>query len=189
MEYVKLFRDEFFVLEKLDPVVRACGLDKEHISIRMTGCPNGCARSRLGEMGLIGRAVGKYNLYLGVSHHGDRLNTLYREMLSEAEVLEILGGLLKSFAADRAPGSISGTMSTARTWWALPRKASAAPPYRRGRTRPDGSTAGSPLQVDGHYGCGAAAEAEDQFLRPMKMKASAKSQWTTTKIVVAGLAS
>lgn len=96
------------LIDKLDTVVRACGLGQEDINIRMTGCPNGCARSRLGEIGLIGRAVGKYNLYLGASHHGDRLNTLYREMLSEAEILETLGGLLKSFAADRVPGEHFG---------------------------------------------------------------------------------
>ncbi len=96
------------LIDKLDVVMRANGLEKEEINIRMTGCPNGCARSRLGEIGLIGRTVGKYNLYLGASHNGDRLNTLYKEMLSEKDILGTLEPIIKAFSSERKQGEHFG---------------------------------------------------------------------------------
>lgn len=97
-----------FLIDKLDVIMKANGLGQEEINIRMTGCPNGCARSRLGEIGLVGRAVGKYNLYLGASHNGDRLNTLYKGMLSEADILQEIEPIIKSFSHERIPGEHFG---------------------------------------------------------------------------------
>lgn len=71
------------------------------INIRMTGCPNGCARPFLGEIGLVGKAPGKYNLYLGASHTGDRLNKLYRENIAEEEIIQVLTPIVQSFSTDR----------------------------------------------------------------------------------------
>ena len=96
------------LIDKLDVIMKANGLQQEEINIRMTGCPNGCARSRLGEIGLVGRAIGKYNLYLGASHNGDRLNTLYKEMLSEAEILQEIEPVVEGFAKERTPGEHFG---------------------------------------------------------------------------------
>ena len=56
----------------------------------MTGCPNGCARPALGEIGFIGKAPGKYNMYLGAAHDGSRLNKMYRENIGEEEILREL---------------------------------------------------------------------------------------------------
>jgi hypothetical protein len=67
------------LLDKLDAIMRDAGLEKDPIVIRMTGCPNGCARPYLAEIGLVGKNLGKYNLYLGGGFVGDRLNKLYRE--------------------------------------------------------------------------------------------------------------
>jgi len=89
------------LVDKLDMIMRKKGLGEEEITIRMTGCPNNCARSSLGEIGFVGRAIGRYNLYLGASHNGDRLNTLYREMLSEEDILEELEPIIASYAKDR----------------------------------------------------------------------------------------
>src|SRR5690606_2834319 len=75
------------LVDKLDKIMLKIGLEHDEITIRMTGCPNNCARSSLGEIGFVGRAIGRYNLYLGASHNGDRLNTLYKEMLSEEDIL------------------------------------------------------------------------------------------------------
>ena len=69
----------------------------------MTGCPNGCARPYLAEIGFVGKAPGKYNLYLGASHTGDRVNKLYRENINEAEILKELEPLFASFAELRKP--------------------------------------------------------------------------------------
>jgi sulfite reductase (NADPH) hemoprotein beta-component len=74
----------------------------------MTGCPNGCARPYLGEIGLVGRSLGRYNLYLGASHEGDRMNKLYREMLDEDGILRELTPLLAAYATDREAGESFG---------------------------------------------------------------------------------
>ncbi|OQX00756.1 MAG: sulfite reductase subunit beta, partial [Thiothrix lacustris] len=89
------------LISKLDVSLDKYGLRDADIKIRMTGCPNGCGRSVLGEIGLIGKSPGRYNLYLGASSNGDRLNTLYRENLDEAAILNTLDGLFADFAAKR----------------------------------------------------------------------------------------
>jgi len=89
------------LVDKLDKVLEANGLLNEPISIRMTGCANGCGRPFLAEIGLVGRAPGKYNLYLGASFVGDRLNKLYKEMLSEEEIIAALTPILEDYAKTR----------------------------------------------------------------------------------------
>jgi sulfite reductase (NADPH) hemoprotein beta-component len=96
------------LLDKLDALVRAAGLAGDPITIRMSGCPNGCSRPYLGEIALVGKAPGKYNLYLGASANGDRLNALYRETIGEEEIIAALGPPLARYAAERAPGERFG---------------------------------------------------------------------------------
>ncbi|WP_187264072.1 assimilatory sulfite reductase (NADPH) hemoprotein subunit [Pontibacter beigongshangensis] len=96
------------LIDKLDVLLTKNGLQTDEINIRMTGCPNGCGRSPLGEIGLVGRAVGRYNLYLGASHNGDRLNTLYKEMLSEEGILETLDPIFSAYALERGEGEHFG---------------------------------------------------------------------------------
>jgi sulfite reductase (NADPH) hemoprotein beta-component len=67
----------------------------------MSGCPNGCSRPYLAEIALVGKAPGRYNVYLGASASGDRLNALYRENLSEPQILEVLEPLIRHYAAER----------------------------------------------------------------------------------------
>ncbi len=89
------------LIDKLDVIMKDNGLDQEAINVRMTGCPNNCARSSLGEIGFVGRAIGRYNLRLGASHNGDRLNTLYKEMLSEEDIIAELTPMIASYANER----------------------------------------------------------------------------------------
>lgn len=91
------------LLDKLDAIVSAAGLRDEPISIRMSGCPNGCSRPYLAEIALVGKAPGKYNLYLGASANGDRLNALYKETIGEDEIIAALEPLFTRYAAERAP--------------------------------------------------------------------------------------
>ncbi len=84
------------------------GLDDEPLNVRITGCPNGCARPYVAEVALVGKAPGRYNLMLGGSRTGQRLNTLYRDNQSEAQILEILDDLLGRFAGARQPGESFG---------------------------------------------------------------------------------
>ncbi|MBP4136447.1 sulfite reductase subunit beta, partial [Streptococcus agalactiae] len=71
------------------------------INLRISGCPNGCSRPYLGEIALVGKAPGRYNLMLGADHRGQRLNTLYRENISEAEIAAALDPLFGAYAAQR----------------------------------------------------------------------------------------
>ena len=96
------------LIDKLDVIMLKNGLEQDEINIRMTGCPNNCARSSLGEIGFVGRAIGRYNLYLGASHNGDRLNTLYKEMLSEEDILQALEPILAAYAKEREKGERFG---------------------------------------------------------------------------------
>ncbi len=78
------------------------GLARIPLSLRITGCPNGCARPYLAEIALIGKAPGRYNLLLGADASGQRLNVLHLENADEARILEALDGLFERYARDRA---------------------------------------------------------------------------------------
>ncbi|GAB2568824.1 assimilatory sulfite reductase (NADPH) hemoprotein subunit [Gracilibacillus alcaliphilus] len=89
------------LVDKIEGLLEAEGLKEEEIVIRMTGCPNGCARPALAEIGFIGKAPGKYNFYLGGSFTGDRLNQLYRENIGEEEILSHLKEIFHDFVTNR----------------------------------------------------------------------------------------
>lgn len=89
------------LITKIDKVLEANGILQVPISIRMTGCPNGCGRPYLAEIGFVGRAPGKYNIYLGAGFTGERLNKLYKEMLTEEEIIDALTPILQDFAHNR----------------------------------------------------------------------------------------
>ena len=89
------------LITRLDGVIDACGLADTPITLRMTGCPNGCARPYIAEIGLVGKAPGKYNLYLGAGFHGQRLGKLYRENIGEDAIVEALTPLLERYASER----------------------------------------------------------------------------------------
>ena len=93
---------------KIDAILDRYGLQDEPITIRMTGCPNGCARPYIAEIGLTGRAPGKYNLYLGGGFHGQRLNKMALENVGEQAILDCLDGALGRYARERAPGEHFG---------------------------------------------------------------------------------
>ena len=89
------------LLADLENVVEQAGLRHDAISIRMTGCPNGCARPYIAEIGLVGRAPGKYNLYLGAKFDGTRMNTLVAESLTHPQIVEHLAPLITRYAVER----------------------------------------------------------------------------------------
>jgi sulfite reductase (NADPH) hemoprotein beta-component len=89
------------LLSMIEPLLEKNGLQQEEIILRMTGCPNGCARSYIAEIGFIGTALGKYNLQLGGDHAGMRLNKIYKESLDETDILQELDLLLGLFAREK----------------------------------------------------------------------------------------
>jgi sulfite reductase (NADPH) hemoprotein beta-component len=89
------------LIDKMEVIVDNYNLNSEEISVRMTGCPNGCGRPYAAEIGFVGTALGRYNLYLGADALGKRLNKLYKENMDEAEILAELDVLLKDFSENK----------------------------------------------------------------------------------------
>jgi sulfite reductase (NADPH) hemoprotein beta-component len=96
------------LITRIEAILDAHGLRDDAITLRMTGCPNGCARPYIAEIGLTGRAPGKYNLYLGGGFHGERLNKMYLENVGESAILAALDTTLGHYARDRRPGERFG---------------------------------------------------------------------------------
>src|SRR5690606_29218314 len=96
------------LLERIDALLVDLGLAAPPITLRVSGCPNGCSRPFLAEIALVGKAPGKYNLYLGAGPAGERLNALYRETLGEPQILEELRAILGRYAGERQPGEAFG---------------------------------------------------------------------------------
>lgn len=96
------------LVTKLEGALEEYGLKHDSIVLRMTGCPNGCARPWLAEVALVGKAYGAYNLMLGGAHVGSRLNKLYRSSLKEEEVLATLKPMFKAWALEREDGEHFG---------------------------------------------------------------------------------
>jgi sulfite reductase (NADPH) hemoprotein beta-component len=96
------------LISKIEPLLTRYNLEEEEISLRMTGCPNGCGRSPLAEIGFIGTAYGLYNLYLGGDRLGERLNIKFKENLDEKAILHELDTLFHAYSAKRLQGETLG---------------------------------------------------------------------------------
>jgi len=96
------------LVSKLEIIIEECGLRGDAITIRMTGCPNGCARPYVAEIACVGKALGTYNLYLGGGFYGQRLNKLYKESLKEEDILGELKPMLSRYAKERNDGERFG---------------------------------------------------------------------------------
>ena len=92
------------LIGELEAVLKEIGLEKEPITIRMTGCPNGCARPYIAEIAFVGRAPGKYNIYLGGGFTGDRLNKLYKISVKQEEIVGIMRPIFERYANERYDG-------------------------------------------------------------------------------------
>ncbi|MBT1066136.1 assimilatory sulfite reductase (NADPH) hemoprotein subunit [Bowmanella sp. Y26] len=86
---------------ELEQILSKHGMAEEHIVFRVTGCPNGCGRAMLAEIGLVGKGPGKYNLHLGGDRYGTRIPKMYRENISEQEIMQELDNLIGQWAAKR----------------------------------------------------------------------------------------
>jgi sulfite reductase (NADPH) hemoprotein beta-component len=89
------------LLTRLERELDVLGLADDEITIRMTGCPNGCARPYLSEIGLVGRSPGLYNLYLGAAHDGTRLSKLHARDLDDDGIVDALQPVFAAYASDR----------------------------------------------------------------------------------------
>ena len=96
------------LITKLEGCLEDNGLAQDSIVMRMTGCPNGCARPWVAEAAFVGKAYGAYNMYLGGGYHGQRLNKLYRSSIKEEEILEIMKDMLTRWSKERNDGEHFG---------------------------------------------------------------------------------
>jgi len=103
------------LISKIEPILYKYALQDEEITVRMTGCPNGCGRSPAAEIGFVGTSYGQYNLHIGGDRLGERLNTKYKENLGEDEILQSLDELLGVYKAEREQGETFGDFSY-RKW-------------------------------------------------------------------------
>ncbi len=97
------------VVPKFESIVEELGLDDEALNIRMTGCPNGCARPYIADIGFVGRVIGKYDVFIGADSIGTRLNERFMEMVPLEELHVRMRPLLEAYARDRRPNERFGT--------------------------------------------------------------------------------
>ncbi|HEY0211205.1 assimilatory sulfite reductase (NADPH) hemoprotein subunit [Acerihabitans sp.] len=95
-------------VSKVEDIMSAHGLGDDEIILRVTGCPNGCGRAMLAEIGLVGKAIGRYNLYLGGDRSGERIPRLYRENITEDEILAVIDQTAGRWAGERQPQEAYG---------------------------------------------------------------------------------
>ncbi len=86
---------------KVEEIMHGHGVGEEHIVLRVTGCPNGCGRAMLAELGLVGKAPGRYNLHIGGNRIGTRIPRMYRENITESEILANIDELVGRWAKER----------------------------------------------------------------------------------------
>ncbi|QDX96565.1 assimilatory sulfite reductase (NADPH) hemoprotein subunit [Pectobacterium carotovorum subsp. carotovorum] len=101
MAEAERFLPEF--VTKVEDIMQQHGVGDEHIVLRVTGCPNGCGRAMLAEIGLVGKAMGRYNVHLGGNREGTRIPRMYRENINETEILAEIDRLIGLWAQDRQP--------------------------------------------------------------------------------------
>jgi sulfite reductase (NADPH) hemoprotein beta-component len=96
------------LIDELEACLAGHGLAEDEITIRMTGCPNGCARPYIAEIGLVGKGLERYNLYLGAAFDGSRLGKLYAEDVHASAIVATLDPLLGAYKAGLGAGERFG---------------------------------------------------------------------------------
>jgi sulfite reductase (ferredoxin) len=96
------------LIDQLEAELKLLGLDDEVFTTRMTGCPNGCARTYNSDIGLVGKTKDKYTIFLGGRVYGDRMNFIYKDLISTEEVVSTLVPVFRLFKAARQNGESFG---------------------------------------------------------------------------------
>ena len=107
------------IIDDLDVAIAKLGMQSDKIAIHMTGCPNGCARPYTPDIGLVGKAVGKYTMFLGGNPEGTRLGFIFKDMVPMEEIVTTLLPLLTAYKADRQGSESFGDFCTRKGQEAL----------------------------------------------------------------------
>jgi sulfite reductase (NADPH) hemoprotein beta-component len=108
------------LLTGVESLLKELGLEQEEIIIRMTGCPNGCARPYVAEIAFVGKAPNKYQLYFGGNEASTRLNRLYKDTVKGDEILGELRTVLARYVKERKPGERFGDFCARVIWQETP---------------------------------------------------------------------
>ena len=96
------------LIDKIEPLLVKHQLQDEEITLRMTGCPNGCGRSHVSEIGFVGTSYGLYNLHIGGDRVGERLNKKYKDNLNEEKILSELNSIFEGYSKNKTNGESFG---------------------------------------------------------------------------------
>ncbi len=96
------------IIRDFEKVVNELGLEDEKLSVRMTGCPNGCARPYVADIGFVGQSLNKYSIFIGGDPSGTRLNKLYKELVPLEELVSEVRPLLERYSVNRKNGESFG---------------------------------------------------------------------------------
>lgn len=96
------------LIDKIEPLLVKYKMQEEEITLRMTGCPNGCGRSHVSEIGFVGTSFGHYNLHIGGDRVGERLNRKYKDNLDESKILTELDALFEGYSKNKIAGESFG---------------------------------------------------------------------------------
>lgn len=96
------------LIDRIEGLCDEVGIGGEEIIIRMTGCPNGCARPYLAEIGFVGKGPGRYQIWLGANVEGTRLNRIWKDMVKDPDIVDELRPVLSRYAKERKPAERFG---------------------------------------------------------------------------------
>jgi len=96
------------IIRELDTIMQDLGLEEEKLSVRMTGCPNGCSRPYVADIGFVGRSLDKYTIFIGGDPSGTRLNTKYKDLVERENLIDEVRPLLEHFKDNRVNGESFG---------------------------------------------------------------------------------
>ncbi len=108
------------ILTRIEGLLAEVGLKDEEIVIRMTGCPNGCARSSMAELGFIGKGPGKYQIYVGGNEASTRLNRLFKESVKNEDIVNELRPVFTRFVKERIGAERFGDFCERVLWKEIP---------------------------------------------------------------------
>jgi sulfite reductase (NADPH) hemoprotein beta-component len=114
------------LLTRIEALLEELGLKEEELIIRMTGCPNGCARPYMAEIAFVGKSPNKYQMYFGGNEPGTRLNRVYKDSVKGEDIIPELRTVLSRFRDERSPGERFGDFSSRVLWTETPAPAAAA---------------------------------------------------------------
>src|SRR5207249_8372332 len=104
------------ILTRIEDLLAELGLQQEELIVRMTGCPNGCARPYMAEIALVGKGPNKYQMYLGGNEPSTRLNRVYKDSVKGEDLIAELRPLLIRFREERRPGERFGDFCARVIW-------------------------------------------------------------------------